>query len=209
MGNFFNLDGPFYKYGNMLADLLLLSLMWLLFSIPVLTIGASTTALFYVATRRLSNKEGYVARDFFKSFKKNLVPSSLAWLLVLGMLLLLANNILNADLVEVMPWIVWVCQFAVLFEVLIVSVFLFPVIARFDMKLWTAVKSAFFMANRHLLTSVACLAVGVFLVFMVAYSFGLIFIAMGVYGFIASYLIMRIFKKYRPEIDRDPDVPIN
>ena len=68
MHGLFSMDGPIYKYGGLLADLLLLTLLWLLCSLPIITIGAATTAVYYVTTRRLSDKESYITRDFFLSF---------------------------------------------------------------------------------------------------------------------------------------------
>ena len=65
MEKWLGLDSKFYKWGTLLADLIILTVLWLICSLPIITMGAATTALYYVTTRQLSNREGYVSRDFF------------------------------------------------------------------------------------------------------------------------------------------------
>lgn len=57
-----------------LVDLLVLSGLWVILSLPVVTIGASTAALYYVTLKLASNEEGYTVRSFFHAFKENLIP---------------------------------------------------------------------------------------------------------------------------------------
>ncbi|NMB39220.1 MAG: DUF624 domain-containing protein, partial [Firmicutes bacterium] len=58
MGGFLSIDGPLYKILMQVYNLLVLNLLWFFFSIPLFTIGASTTALFYV-TRKIVNDYDY------------------------------------------------------------------------------------------------------------------------------------------------------
>ena len=57
MKHIFSLDGKLFLFLNRLADLLLLNILWLITSIPLLTIGASTTALYYVTLKCVRNEE--------------------------------------------------------------------------------------------------------------------------------------------------------
>lgn len=66
--------------------------MWLICSIPLITIGASTTALIY-SCMKLHKEEGYVTKNFFSSFKENFKQSTLIWLIYLAV-----GAILVADL---------------------------------------------------------------------------------------------------------------
>ena len=209
MRDFFGLDGPFNRYGGMVADMIILSLMWLLFSIPLITIGASTTAMFYVSTRRIANREGYITRDFWESFKANIKRATIIWIIMLAMGWLIWFNISNIDAVGGIGFIVFPIQFVILAEILIMSVYIFPITARFDMSLKQSLKSSFYMANRHLLTSLSC----VVLLAAAVLSFFLmpplaLFLAPGIYAWLSSLMIMRIFKRYRPEMDRDPVLEI-
>ena len=72
MNGFFDLDGPFYKWGTEVADIIILSLLWLICALPIVTIGASTTALFYVYGKKIRGEDPYIFKSFFKIlFLKN------------------------------------------------------------------------------------------------------------------------------------------
>ena len=83
MGALFNPDSPLMDGLNQLLDLVLLSLLWLIFSIPIVTMGASTTALYYTVTKVIRYRRGYPAREFWSAFKSNLKQSTLVWLFLL------------------------------------------------------------------------------------------------------------------------------
>jgi uncharacterized membrane protein YesL len=204
MSGFFSMDGAFYKAGSVVADIMILSFFWILFSIPLFTIGASTTALYYVTTRRISNREGYLFRDFWSSFKSNFKQTTLIWLLLslVGSIVLI--NIRNIDLVGDLKTFILPVQICFLIELFMIGIYIFPIIARFEMKLRESLKTAFFMANKHILTTIGCIAVAAAVVLVIYLYFNFILVAMGVYAYLTSYLLIRVFKKYRPEIDQDP-----
>jgi len=211
MRDFFSLDGAFNKYGGMLADMIILSLMWLLFSVigAGLTIGASTSAMFYVSTRRIANREGYITSDFWLAFKTNFVRATVVWLIILVTSWLVWFNLRNIEVVGALSVIIFPAQLVIMAEIGLISTYIFPMNARFDMGVKQLFKSSFFMANRHLLTSVSCL---VLLISAVALFFVMpplaLFVAPGAYAWLSSFMIMRIFKKYRPEMDKDPVLEI-
>ena len=209
MRGIFSLDGSFYKYGSILADIMILSLLWIFFSIPLITIGASTTALFYVTTRRISGREGYLSRDFWHGFKTNFKRATIIWLLMIIVISLIIFNFFNFNLIGGMVNIFIALWIVVLFEVLLISIYIFPLTARFDMTVKELIRNAFFMGNRHMLTSITCIILGIGVVmFCIVYMNFLIIFSMGIYAWVASYMIMRVFKKYRPEMDKDPEEEI-
>jgi len=210
MSGFFSMDGPFYKIGSFIADIMILSFYWLIFSIPLFTIGASTTALYYVMTRRISNREGYLFRDFWTSFKSNFKQTTIIWLIFVALFYILYININlvrdpnSVQILGNMRTVVYPVQICILIEAILCLIYIFPLNARFEMRLKDSFKTAFFMANRHLLTSIGCLIVAAAIVIATMMTYILFLVAMGLYVFLTSYLLLRIFKKYRPEIDQDP-----
>ena len=72
MGGWFNIDSKFYRFCSYVGDFIILMVLWAIFSLPVITIGASTTAAYYVATPQLLSRMGYIWKVFFKSFKLKL-----------------------------------------------------------------------------------------------------------------------------------------
>lgn len=83
MGKFFSVDSPFYRFASRLSDILILNLLWILCSIPIVTIGAATTAMYYVNLKMVKDEEVYIVRSFFKAFKDNLKQSTIMWLIFL------------------------------------------------------------------------------------------------------------------------------
>lgn len=71
MKKFFNQDSTYNFVMVRLFDLLLLNILWYLTSIPLLTIGASTIALYDTTLKMIRNREGGIVRDFLKSFRSN------------------------------------------------------------------------------------------------------------------------------------------
>ena len=52
-----------------ICDMICLNIVWLICCIPIVTIGASTAALYSVMLKMVKNEEGYIFRSFFKAFK--------------------------------------------------------------------------------------------------------------------------------------------
>lgn len=84
MEKLFALDGKFYRIMTKLGDLLILNFLWLLSSLPIITIGASTTALYQVTMALAENREGYIVKQYLKTFIKNLKQTTISWILYLS-----------------------------------------------------------------------------------------------------------------------------
>ena len=74
-------DGKFVKVLNRIADLVGLNLLAILFCIPIVTIGASITAVYGCIFRIQEKKEGYLIKDFWKLFKASFRSSTIIYLL--------------------------------------------------------------------------------------------------------------------------------
>ena len=81
--NFNLLDNPIMSAIGRVADFIILNLLWVVCSIPIITIGASTTALYTVMLKVVKNEEGYIVRGFLNAFKENFKQSTLLWLVFL------------------------------------------------------------------------------------------------------------------------------
>lgn len=84
------IDNPLFRFMGKLGDLILLNLVWTICCVPLITIGAANTALFYVARKMAAGEEYRIFREFFKSFRQNWKQATLAWLILvpLGILAL-------------------------------------------------------------------------------------------------------------------------
>ena len=92
MGRLFDMDNKFFRFMGRLADLCILNVLCILCCIPVVTAGASITAMFYVTMKMVRNEEAYIARSFFKSFKENFRQAT-----VINIIMLVIAGVLYVD----------------------------------------------------------------------------------------------------------------
>lgn len=199
MSQFFNYDNPMLRKLGKVGDVIYLSALWALFSIPIFTIGASTTALYYAVNKSLRNNRGYSWEEFIKSFKANFKQSTRIWITVIGVYLF---SILDALLIR---------QFCdlysftkVLFGVFIALVilvtmwviYLFPYIARFENTSKAIMKNSALIAITNLAKTFLLLLL--FLISLIAFfivPMALLFVP-GIYMYLANRILEPIFRKY-------------
>lgn len=93
MNRFFDMDNPVLRFLSRMADLMILNILALLLCIPVVTAGASLTAMLYVELKWVRKQEGYTVRPFFQQFKANFKQATGEWLLMLLVGLILYMDI--------------------------------------------------------------------------------------------------------------------
>ncbi len=77
----YNEKSKLLNFINRLLDILLLNILWIVSCLPIITVGAATTAAYSVLLKMLTDEEGYIARSFFKEFKLNFKKSTCIWIL--------------------------------------------------------------------------------------------------------------------------------
>lgn len=92
MSKFFSVDSGLYKFMSRLWDMLKLNFMWVVCSIPIITMGAATTAAYTVTLKMVDEEEGYVCGPFWKEFKANIKKGS-----IMGVIMLIALYALYLD----------------------------------------------------------------------------------------------------------------
>ena len=83
MTRLFDYQNPVWRFMGRIADIFFLSLLWAVGSLPIITIGASTTALYYVTLKMAKNQDGYLLKAFWHSFQDNLKTSTGIWCMML------------------------------------------------------------------------------------------------------------------------------
>ena len=89
----FAYDGNFYTYTGKIFDLLVVSVYWLLGCIPVVTIGASFSALYAAVTKSVRYDRDTISSQFWKAYKQNLIPSIPLTLIYGGVIFIMLLNI--------------------------------------------------------------------------------------------------------------------
>lgn len=201
----FDLDSPLMQGLGKVADLLLLNLLALFCCIPVITVGASMTALHYMALKMARNEECYIARGFFKSFKQNFKQATLIWLLMLFVMVVLVVDflIMNNSGVEFNTVIRIIITVFALF-VFCGSIYVFPVLAKFENTIWRTIKNAFLMSIMQLpktaLMVILYIFPAVFLVFLPQLAPFAFFFGISVPAWLSAKLYSKLFKKLEDQI---------
>ena len=76
-------DNVIVRALNKICDMVCHNVLWLICCIPIITIGATTTALYTIMLKMVKNEEGYIFRGFFKAFKSNFKQSTIIWIILL------------------------------------------------------------------------------------------------------------------------------
>lgn len=204
MENFFNLDNKFFQGIGKLVDMICLSILWIVLCIPVVTAGAATTAMYYTVNKVIRHSRGYLAREFFGAFKSNFKQSTIVWLILFVMYILMGMDCYimyqYAKAGESYG------SFYVVFVVLIAlvtmwAIYLFPYMARFENKTKQVLKNTFFIAIANLGKTV-----WMFVLFLVAvimsyiWPFTAVFTPVG-FMMMQNLIIEKIFRKYMSEED--------
>ncbi|NLZ80341.1 MAG: DUF624 domain-containing protein [Clostridiales bacterium] len=201
MDRIFNLDNPFFRFIGKLVDVVLLNLLWVIFSLPIVTIGASTTALYYVTLKLVRDREGYIFKSFLKAFKENFKQSTIIWIILLVVATILGTDIYVVYKMEASYANILLALFVGISVIaFFILIYIFPLQAQFENPVKQTFKNALFMATRHLpwtilltlITLVGGVLTYVFAVIAVLFAFGLL-------AFINSYIFTKIFLKYIPE----------
>ncbi len=143
MSGFFNMDSPVMRFLSRVCDLMILNFMCLICCIPIVTIGASVTALYSVTLKMVRGEESYIFKGFLKAFKENFKISTIIWLLlaVLG-LLIFADYKATQFLPDNMKNIFRILVGVVITFYLLLMTYVFPYVARFENNVKNTLKNA-------------------------------------------------------------------
>ena len=204
MGRIFDMESPFMRVLNRVADLMILNFLMIICCIPIITAGAAFTAMHYVLLKIVRGEEGYLIKGFFKSFKVNFKQATLIWLMMLLIVAVYVGDCLIFNYSGmVFPKALVIGVVAVALLLLMVAVYVFPLQARFENSIKNTLKNALILAFANLPRTIAML-VCYALPLVIGYfsDYALIFIFMfGISAptYAATYLYSGIFKKLEPE----------
>lgn len=205
MKSIFAIDNKLFTFLSRIVDLVLLNISFLITCIPIVTIGASITALYSVTLKMAKNEESYIIKSYFKNFKANFKEATLIWIImVLGALLLLLDmRILRGssnNLFKVLLGVLCIVQLIWL----IMITFVFPIVAQFQSSLIGNIKNALFIPLSRIFYSLLvmiCTYLPLIAILYIKHLFiyGCYFFVMGGLAGVAllnSYLLHRIFSPY-------------
>ena len=153
MSGFFNADNRLWSSVNSAVDAILLNLMWLITCIPVVTIGAATTAFYYTTHKVIRNQRSGIWKEYWSSFNGNFKQATKTWLIFLAIFVIFYFDInicveymKTGEKIGMMAFFFY----GLLAVVLIWFMYVFAYMARFEDNIKTTMKNAAIMAFTNL-----------------------------------------------------------
>lgn len=149
----FNPDSRIMIFLSRVADLVILNILWLVSCIPVVTIGASTTAMYHVIRHWQKDSVSSIMRDFFQSFKEDFKQATPVYLILLIPTVAVVMNamlIFNPENSAAVPSYLLVIWFISALILLFISSFVYPVMAFFADSIFKTLRNAMVLALANL-----------------------------------------------------------
>ena len=193
MGRLFNPDNPVMGFIGKIGYSIYLNLLWVLCSLPIVTVGASTTALFSVMQKIVNEKNEGVTVEFFRAFRENLRQSTVVWiiLLICGIVLGIDAYVLYALRFENVFWTFLSAVFLLAAAAYcIILMYVFPLMAHFENSVPAMLKNSLMIGMRFLVCTLLMGAVYFVMGYLIINVYApLILLGEGFCALVCSYLL--------------------
>lgn len=199
---FLGFNSPFHNFMGRIFDLVLLHLLWVICSLPVITIGASTSALFTVTLKMVKNEEAYIVNSFWSAFKANFKQSTRLWGIsaaIFVWLLLIMRICMkgNAQALKLLG----IPNAALLIMTVLALVYVFPIQAKYENTVGNILKNSVICSLRYLPYSILLVSVIFIPIVLTGYVESLfpimialwIFCGSSLIAFGSSFILNRVF----------------
>ena len=202
--DFLKIDSPFMKFLGTMADLMILNMLTVLCCVPIVTAGASFTAMHYVLQKLVRGEENYVSRQFLHSFKENFVQSTIIWI---GMVVVYGALFVDWRILRMQgdqfPGFLIILLYGAAVVIFLYTLYIFPILARYKNTIRGILKLAFAMTIMGSIT-LRTLAAGILYIvpfaILLIYGWGsipiLLLMGFTVPGFFRAMMYRGLFNKY-------------
>ncbi len=199
-----NLDNPVFEIINKAVILFVLSILWLLSCMPIVTIGAANSALYYAVVKTMRWKKGYATKTFMKGLKENLKKGTIinVILLLFTIMMIFVDapmmNILfsTGEIENKFLLIMFVIKALILLAYIC---WIYPLLSRFDEKLIKLAQSVLYIMVRFLPRTILAMVVMVAACIIMALNWLSALIVPGITTLILSYILEPVLEKLYPE----------
>lgn len=197
----FKLDSPLMNFLNKVADIMILSVVFMIACIPVITAGAAFSAAYYIGFKMVKNEDSYIAKGFFKAFKENFKQATVIWIfiLLLAAVIFADYRIILYSGLEFASWM-RIGMVSVTLIAALGIVFMFPMQARFQNTVKNTIKNAFLMSLSHLPSAfllIVIYAVPYLLLYLVPQLLpAVLLLGFGSVFYFKSFVLLKVFRRY-------------
>lgn len=193
-------EGPIFSILDKIGRMILLSIFWIVGSVPIVTAASSATALYYAIVKSVRREYGAAHKEFWKSYRANLrrgIPIT-----VIGLLLaaLLYGNIRILSAAEQGNNLLLWGSIVLLALLGAMAVYICPILSRFSMKAFSACRLAFVMAIRFFPVTILLAGGTVLLVYLQIFLLPMptALVLPSLWCLCTSFPMERILRKYMP-----------
>ena len=203
--NFFVIDSPVMRFLGRIGDIIILNLIFVVTSLPVITIGTALSALYTVVMKLARGEDPSILKEYMKAFRRNMKPATISWLFMAAVGAFIFVDFRLVGAFSGTAYTVMRLLLAVIFGVwVLVFLYLFPYIARFENTVLNSIKNALFLSAAHVPSTVMMLVISVGMIVVTLFTsrtfvIGTIFwffAGFAVAAYTQGFLFVRIFAKY-------------
>ena len=207
---FFSYESKFSQLLLKLCNACMLNVLWFVCSLPIVTMGAATTALYYACLKIVRDEDSHVAAQFFRSFRQNFRQATQIWLILLGCGLFLGLDgyilyhlrLTSGGTMGVIWTLALAAVIAAAIVLVIVLEHVFPLLASVENTNKAMLKNAFLIGTHYLFATILVFAVHFAMFFAVVAIFTpLIIFGEGLCALVSAWLLDRVLLSvsYVPE----------
>lgn len=185
-------DSPFWERMGKLYYIIVLNFLWLLFSLPIMTIGPSTAALHRCMYYLINEKEMNVFTEFYQAFKWKFVRNMISGMIVIGfgVLLLSSRNFYFEVAANTSLTIYYVYLFLV-FLFALMLVYVFQILGNYEGSLWDVLRISLYLAIKQLPISILMVIIACLIIYFCQMLIPLALIGAALIVFINSHIYWR------------------
>lgn len=202
MNTLFSIDSPLGRKLTLMSNLVLLNLLWIICSLPIITMGAATSAMYHVVFLYITNQDDCVIKPFFKALAGTLKQATPVWVLYLlaGCMLVAEAFYLGGDASDVLKILLAV----IVLLYIAVGTFLYPLMGRYETTGRRALWNSLTLTLKHpgvaLLLSGVQAAVGIVMLLYPAIAWTTAafwtLIGFALAAYLMGKILLRVFLKY-------------
>ena len=207
-GRFFSSENPAWKPFAWIGDIVFLSLLWFLISVPIVTMGAATTALYDAVVHGFRKHEPETVHRFLHTLKaefKTATLTTILWGVVLGALYCVIRLFGNHVAVNDTTTVITLAGLVILVAVIGVVSWVFPLLSRFTFDVKGLSGTAVKLAVQQMPATIALGCITVLCGFLCIRFWIPFFFLPAVMTLLWSLLTERVFKRYEAALEESEE----
>lgn len=212
MNKLFNPDNPLMRLLSKFFDLMILNILFLITSIPFITIGASIAALFNITLQIVNDDDPYIVKGYFKAFCSSFRQATAIWIpsllacIFFAVDLYIIYNIIGPEYSYL--------QFPVLillFAILSILIYAFPILSRYQCTLKQILKNSVLLSIANVPVTIMILAIHAAIAYVASMSAQnlittislLLFFGIALMAYFISFFMLNIFQKCKLNVEEN------